>query len=406
MNNFDVILVSSFGQLDALSVELSRLGLNTLLIDVTEKLGAWPLEDREGPFGTFHREKPMGAWGETLSLGDLEVDCPEGFTIWTSQGPVHLRGPLSSHQLNQRGWKKPEDGVSLNADFQSHVLPWLSQSFQSTRFFQWNEHGAQKSRVPLSSPMSIRFPTRYGLEKNREWIQAQGVTFWKDVDILDCVVQGLDTITGLEVKGPVNGVIKANSLVWGLTSLETDHMSFRVREKIYGMEVKRPEWAWIRYRFQIGPDEETRTWPLHMTVMESMGIPWTHSDFFIVHRTVLDNQFDIWIRIPDSKRFHQNYLLNMKEEIIQKLKKRLSSLEIQPIHEPQEAMYTSKQIGPRPFCQYPSTMRLRDARQRTVFFDSPEVWEQYSYDVIVENQKYILDQIHVDWKKKKSEEKQ
>lgn len=405
MNNFDVILVSSFGQLDSLSVELSRLGLNTLLIDVTEKLGAWPLEDREGPFGTFHREKPMGAWGETLSLGDLEVDCPEGFTIWTTQGPVHLRGPLAAHQLSRRGWKKPEESIPAHPDFETHMLPWLSQSLQSTRFFQWNEVGIQKSRVPLSSPMTIRYPTRTGLEKRREWIQAQGVTYWKEVDILDCVIQGLDTVVGLEVKGPVNGVIKAQSLVWGLTSLETDHMSFRVREKIYNTDVRRPEWSWIRYRFQIGPGEETRNWPLHMVVMESAGIPWTHSDFFIVHRTVLNDQFDIWIRIPDSKRFHQNYLHNMREEIVAKLKKRLSSLQIQLVHEPQEALYTSKEIGPRPFCQYPSTMKLRGMRHSTMFFDGPEVWEQYAYDTMVENQKNILDQIHTDWKKKKSEEK-
>lgn len=403
MNNFDVILVSVFGQLDSLSVELARSGLNPLLIDVTERLGAWPLEDREGPFGTFYLEKPMGAWGETLSLGDLEVNCPEGFTIWTSQGPLHLRGPLAPHQLQKRGWKKPEENLPPHADFQTHVLPWMAQTLQSTRFFQWNESSPQKSRVPLSAPMSIRFPTRSGLEKKHEWIQAQGVTYWKDAEILDCVVQGLEAVVGLEVKGPINGVIKAQSLVWGLTSLETDHMSFRVREKIFGMDVRKPEWSWIRYRFQIGPDEETRNWPLHMTVMDSVGIPWTHSDFFIVHRTVLEDQFDVWIRIPDSKRFHQTYLQTMRDEIVAKMKKRLSSLELQLIHEPQEASYTSKELGPRSFSQYPQNMKLRDIRSRTLFFDGPEVWEQYSFDNMMDNQKKILDQIHLDWKKKKSE---
>lgn len=404
MNNFDVILVSSFGQLDPLSVELGRLGLNTLLIDVTEKLGAWPLEDREGPFGTFHLEKPIGAWGENLSQGDLEVEAPEGFTVWTQSGPVNLRGPLTSHQLQSRGWKRPEDNINFQEGFQPHVLSWLASSLQSTRFFQWSTRPVQKSRVPFSAPMSIRFPTRSCLEKRHEWIQSQGVTYWKDAEILDGVVQGIDSVVGLEVKGPIRGVIKTQSLVWGLTSLETDHMSFRVRDKIFGTDVRRPEWAWIRYRFQIGPDEETRNWPLCMAVMESEGSPWTHSDFFIVHRTVLDDQFDVWVRIPDSKRFHQNYLLSMKEELIQKFIKRLSSLRIRVIHEPQELVYTSRELGPRPLVQYSDKMKLRASRNKTLYYDGPEVWQQYSFDHMVNNQKDILDQILVDWRKKKSEE--
>ncbi|MFN8791259.1 MAG: hypothetical protein ACK5Y2_07375 [Bdellovibrionales bacterium] len=404
MNNFDVILVSSFGQLDALSVELGRLGLNVLLIDVTEKLGAWPLEDREGPFGVFHLEKTLGAWGELAAHGDLEVSCPDGFVIWTPEGPISLRGPLAAYQLQKRGWKRPEDRVQPQDAFSSAVLPWLARSLQSTRFFLWPESADQTSAVPLSAPMSIRFPTRASLDKRREWIESQGVTYWKDVEILDGVTQGLDSVVGLEVKGPLNGVIKTQALVWGLTSLETDHMSFRVREKVFGTDVRRPDWAWVRSRFQIGPAEETQDWPLHMALMGALGQPWTHSDFVILHRTVLQNQFDVWIRIPDSKRFHKNYLVQMQDEVSNLLKTRLPTLQIQAIHEPQEALYTSKELGPRPYSQFSDRMRLREVRNKTLYFDGPEVWEQYSFDHQVANQKKILDSILVDWRKKQSEE--
>lgn len=404
MNNFDVILVSSFGQLDALSVELGRLGLNTLLIDVTEKLGTWPLEDREGPFAEFYIEKPIGAWGETLLQGDLGVSCPDGFVLWTQRGPVSLRSPLAAHQLAARSWKAPESDLNTQDSFENLVLPWLSYSLHSTRFLEWSYHPIQKSRVPLAAPMSIRFPTRAGLEKRREWIKSQGVAYWGDVEILDGAVQGLDSVVGFEVKGPVNGVIKARSVVWGLTSLETDHISYRVREKIFGSDVRRPDWAWIRYRFQIGPKEETLNWPLYMAVVESLGAPLTHEDFFILHRTILDDQFDIWIRIPDAKRFHQNYLVSMKEMVIGRLQNRLPSLEIRLLHEPQEMTYTSKELGPRPFVQYPQNMRLRDFRRKTLFLDGPEVWEQYSSSHMVNNQKRIFDQILVEWRKAKSED--
>lgn len=402
MNSYDVILVSSFGQLDPLSAEFARLGLKTLHLDVTEKLGSWPLEDREGPFGTFRIEKPTASWGEILNHGDLEIDCEDGLVIWTDMGPVSLRGPLSAHQLKSRGWRTESQNLSSNQNFEELVLLWMARSLQNTRFQMWSPQKLEGRKVPISSPMSVRYPTRNGLDKRREWIKAQNVNYWNDVDVLDAVRHGLESISGLEVKGPVNGVVKAHSMIWGLTSLETDHMSFRVREKIFGTDVRRPIWAWVRFRFQITPQEDTAKWPQAMIMMQSSGVPWTHAEMMIIRRTVLTDQFDIWVRIPDSKRFHQSYIHSIQEEIVATLKSKLNTLLIRLVHEPQEASYTSKELGPRPFSQYGEEIKLRNFQAKNLYFDSPEVWEHFSIDDMILNQKKIFEHVMVEWRKRMS----
>jgi hypothetical protein len=315
-------------------------------------------------------------------------------------GPVSLRGPLSAHQLQARGWIKETQEDIGNRQFEELILPWMARSLQSTRFQMWSPQNLEGAKVPISSPMSVRYPSRTGLEKRREWIQAQGVTYWNNVEILDAIRHGMEGVSGLEVKGPVNGVIKAHTLVWGLTSLETDHMSFRVREKIFGNSVKRPIWAWVRFRFQITPLSDTRKWPQAMIIMQSTGVPWTHAELMIVHRTVLEDQFDVWVRIPDSKRFHQSYIQSIQEEIVEALKSKLNTLQIQLIHEPQEASYTSKELGPRPFSQYAEEVKSRNFQSKNLYFDSPEVWDHFSYEDMSRNQRKIFEHVMVEWRKR------
>ncbi len=400
MNHFDVILVSSFGQLEALACELGRSGLNTLIIDVTDRLGLWPLEDREGPFGEIFSDSVMGAWQEISSLGDLPVACEMGQVIWTSSmGPVALRGPLIQHQMKTRGWKNSQSPISQMNDFNSQWLAWLSRSFYDTRFHSWDPELLKTPKVEIENSLSIRFPTRSGLTARREWLKSQGVQVWVDADILDV----MDVYSGLEVRGPVSGVIKTQSLVWGLTSYETDHMSFRVREKIFGSEVNKPDWAWIRYRLSVDNPELTQGWPHHMLMIENPALPLTHSDLIVMQRTVLNNQFDAWIRIPDSKRFHQAYLQRMKDEIKNKIQTRLPKLKFEFIFEPQELSYTSKELGPRPSSQYNEKLRLRKTNHKNLFFDGPEVWPHFSNLSLFQNQKRILDQILIDWRKKQNQ---
>jgi len=407
MNHFDVILVSSFGQLEALACELGRSGLNTLLIDVTDKLGMWPLEDREGPFGEMTSDAVSGAWQEVATHGDLPVSCDMGLVIWTHDtGPVAMRSPLAEHQIARRGWKPSTTPLSQMTDFQSQWLAWLSKSFYSTRFMEWHPDHLKGSRISLENPMTVSFPSRSGLNARREWLKSQNVQVWSETDIIDLVQTGLDSLSGLEVRGAISGVIKTQSLVWGLTSFETDHMSFRVREKVFGLEINKPEWTWIRYRLQVENEETTQSWPHHMLLVENPALPLTHSEFIVIHRTVLKNQFDAWIRIPDSKRFHQVYLNRMKEDLRKKIQYKNYKIKFDFVFDPQEMNYTSKELGPRPTSQYSSSLKLKNYRQKNIYFDGPEVWDHFLSVSSYQNQKKILEQVLMEWQKSKTSQEQ
>jgi hypothetical protein len=407
MNHFDVILVSSFGQLEALAVEFGRKGLNTLLIDVTEKLGSWPLEDREGPFGRWPIEQSSGAWLEVESLGDLVQPLETGLVYWPKKrGPVALRGPLSVYHKKNLGWLSAAEINKLSHGLDSFArgwLSWLSQSLLGTRFRQWSPQILNNNCQDLEAIFGVHNPTRSGLMARREWVRSQNVQVWTETDILDAVKTQLETVSGLEVRGPVSGVIKTQSLVWGLTSLETDFLSFRVRDKLFGFEVNKPEWSWIRYRLQIEPIDLIQSWPNYFILIENENLPLTHTDMIVMQRTVLKNQWDAWIRIPDSKRFHQAYLNRMKLELVEKIKSRISGLEIQVVFEPQEMVYTSKEIGPRPVCQYTENLKKRSYKNKSLYFDGPEIWIDYTASEAKRNQKNIYEDILLQWKNRKNE---
>lgn len=404
MNHFDVILVSSFGQLEALACEFGRKGLNTLLIDVTEKLGTWPLEDREGPFGRWPLDHASGAWSEIESQGDLVQLLESGFVVWTKKsGPVSLRGPLGNYQRLQRGWKDFSHIKKSHADFQSSWLSWLSHSLLSTRFHEWSPQIVHQECQDLITQFGVHNPTRSGLISRREWVRSQNVQVWTDTDILDAVKTQMDSVSGLEVRGPISGVIKSQSLIWGLTSLETDFLSFRVRDKLFGFEVNKPDWCWIRYRLQIEPIQQTSSWPAHFAFVEHESLPLTHTDFIVMQRTALKHQWDAWIRIPESKRFHQAYLIRMKNDLVEKVKNRLSTLEVSVVFEPQEMIYTSKDIGPRPVVQYPEKLKKRPYRNKSLYFDGPEIWDEYTSQPVVKNQKKIFEDVLVHWRNRKNE---
>ncbi|MFN8846837.1 MAG: hypothetical protein ACK5V3_12355 [Bdellovibrionales bacterium] len=407
MNHFDVVLVSSFGQLEALAVEFGRKGLNTLLIDATEKLGSWPLEDREGPFGHWPQEPSSGAWLEVESLGDLVQTLDTGFVFWIKKkGPVALRGPLSAYHKNQLNWLSSTELHKRSfspESFKRGWLAWLSHSLLGTRFREWSPQILNQPHQDLEAVFGVNNPTRSGLMARREWVRSQNVQVWTDTDILDAVKSQMDVVTGLEVRGPVSGVIKTQSLVWGLTSLETDFLSFRVRDKLFGFEVNKPEWSWIRYRLQIEPVEMIQSWPPYLVLIEHENLPLTHTDMIALQRTVLKNQWDAWIKIPDSKRFHQAYLNRMKLELVEKVKARISGLDVQVVFEPQEMIYTSKEIGPRPVCQYPEGFKKRNYRSKSLYFDGPEIWKEFTASEAKHNQKLIYEDVLAQWRSLKNE---
>ncbi|MEN0057436.1 MAG: hypothetical protein AAGB31_01270, partial [Bdellovibrio sp.] len=107
-----VILISAFGRGHWLAAALAQEGIKTTLVDVSSKLGVWPAEDIEGPFGFFRNERISESQLERLYADDPYDEVPNGFSLWLKKGPLEMKGPLTKYKI---------DGLELS----SHVKEFL-----------------------------------------------------------------------------------------------------------------------------------------------------------------------------------------------------------------------------------------------------------------------------------------
>ncbi|RYZ83513.1 MAG: hypothetical protein EOP06_19855 [Proteobacteria bacterium] len=83
-----VLIVSAHGRGHWLAAELHREHIPVTVIDVSSKLGVWPPEDLEGPFGFLKSEELTPSQSERVFAEDAYISVDEGFTTWLPDGPL------------------------------------------------------------------------------------------------------------------------------------------------------------------------------------------------------------------------------------------------------------------------------------------------------------------------------
>ena len=97
----DITIVSAFGRAHWLASELAALGLKVTLIDVSDHLGRWAVEDKEGPFPLFRTERYSALQMQSLMVEGTLTQIDNGMAFLLPQGPLELKGPLSAFLLQQ-----------------------------------------------------------------------------------------------------------------------------------------------------------------------------------------------------------------------------------------------------------------------------------------------------------------
>ncbi len=412
--NFDVVIVSAFGRGHWLASEMARKGLQTALIDISDKLGRWAPEDWEGPFGFFKTERMKSTQVERLLEDDFPEAVTQGFTVWTQRGPIETKGPLTLLQLQNWGlrYELVQNPQLLwngrdNPPFSESWLARLTALWNSSVFQGHEEKPAFFPNASLMSSFFVRQATRPGFERSLGWCKYNGVHIFEKSDLRDVSFIDAKNIEGLEILSQVSGLVKASHVVWSLTGHETHYLSDSVFKKLYHNEnVIEPDWSWMRYRLRLSPSAERDVLPVHFLMVGDPHLPWSHENFCVVQRTFSPDDFDVWLRLPCLNRFSRPYLEEKGLALVKEFEKRMPSARAMLQEYPQEYHYTYHEMGPPRFPLLSQQQRASIARKpfANLHFDSSETWEQLDWCGQLTTQASIESELIQWWRQKQDRE--
>jgi hypothetical protein len=414
-----IILVSAFGRDHWLAAALAQEGIKTTLIDVSPQLGVWPVEDIEGPFGFYRNEKISESQLESLYSANPFEEVPNGFTLWLPEGPIEFKGPLTKFKIEKMSLIQSVKDVFFSS-FQDKSLKLLYKNISEFSFKKtWLLHFAHQfagttyvpsvraaevgQSLPLLSPFLVRrASSRAGLERSLEWLRSKGVDVIQPQQLMDVSFGNSRTVSGFEISGVKQGLFRLEQLVWALTSEETYFLSERLGKYFFPEGALESEWCWIRFRVGLSECFERESLPLHSVILGEIDSPWTHENLIVMQRTSLQNQFDMWMRIPTVQRFNKEYLTHRGERMQRHIKSKMPLSDPQILMFPQEYYYTYAQLGAPRFPVYSEKDQARRGKNhfKNVRLNSPEDWPLYSWNAIFERSEDIKSQLMKWWQEK------
>lgn len=413
-----IIIISAFGRGHWLAASLAQEGIKVTLVDISSKLGVWPKEDIEGPFGFFRNERISESQVDRLYSEDAFEEVAQGFSLWLTEGPMEFKGPLTKFKIENLALAPQVKDVLFssaqdkntkalyknlhNLDFAQNWLLHFSHQWASTTYMP-NARGADCGEsLPLLSSFFVRQATRVGFEKSLEWLRGKGVEVLQPHQIVDASFGAGKTVTGLEISGEKQGLFRMEQIVWMLTSEESYFLNERLGKYFFPEGPLESEWCWVRYRVGLKPCFERDRLPLHTVIVNDLNSPWTHENLLVLQRTSLADQFDAWLRIPTVQRFNKEYLQTRSLRMSSHLECRMALAECQILSYPQEYYYTYAQLGaPR----YPVFSEKQKNRRGQVAFsnlylDGPEEWPHYAWGASFARSESIQASITAWWREK------
>ena len=98
-------------------------------------------------------------------------------------------------------------------------------------------------------------------------------------------------------------------------------------------------WCWTRFRISMKDNYCTKHLPSFFVLLSNNEMSWTHENLCVVHRTVKENHYDVWLRIPTLHRFQSKYLLELKQKIVDLFDSRVPGAETKVADMPQDFLY-------------------------------------------------------------------
>ncbi len=408
----EFVLISAFGRGNWLAVELVEQGHKVSLVDVTEKMGHWSPEDWEGPFGVLTSKRLSFLQKERLVSDEIIIQQPGGITFWLKDRPLELMGPITKYQLDkQRVSLNSHDYISsydsLNQkqrenrqkeleedDFSHSWMAYFAHQWSAASMGEFNLGFISEKPLPLFSKFNIRQATRGGMQQSLDWCESKGVKVHRHASIED-IVSERKTVEGFEISGEKSGFLKGDEFIWCLSSEEAMRFKERIWKPLFPQGHVKPEWVWMRYRIRFIQGEEHLVLPNHTVMINNLFLPWTHENLCVLQKTVLDNEIDIWLRVPNTQRANSFYIKQLGQKILLQFRQRMQDADVEISDYPHEIKYNYDELGPSRFPVYDlkSLLALKRVRFMNLHYDGPECWERLDWEGMFEYQELILNDI-------------
>lgn len=389
---FDFVIVSTHGRGHWLASELAARKYKTALVDVSHFLGPWSAEDIEGPFGFFHVDQMLPSQVSRLIEEDYNDLIPEGFVIWTEQGPIEFGSPIVKHHLQKNRWlgdieKHIQNQSGSNEVDLARKQRLLDRPFSETWIAHFAHHFSCNVHLPnhlciseaqpvsLFAPYNIRRVSTRGFEQSFQWLEKRGVDVLTKAFLQDLWIERRQVL-GVEVKSAWSGVVRAKVIIWCLTSEETHFMNPQLSGDLYPYGSLEPQWSWIRYQLDLSKVEEFKVVPQKFVLLHKKNLPWTHENFMIVQKTTDASIADVWLKIPTQFRFQRSYLEGIGARAVDVFNQRFVTDKVAHKSYPIEHRVEASELGPSRFPVYSleAHRKLRRTRYKNLIFDGPEEW--------------------------------
>lgn len=307
---YDVILVSAFGRLEPLGIELAQRGMEVALLDVTKHFQSLDWRDINGPFPMV---TPSPAFPSHLDwlVARSSAELARGFSLWLRSGPLELRGPLGTFYSD----KNIEVGLLkdyLARRLQSPKPSAVFQKLYKDLTFQENwlihlSHALTQNRMTLHCRSALggqAFPLNQSvqlLRLNKESLgDLRGASINAGVDYFEQDgIQRLQTagkrIEALELNASLS--LKAHFFVWGLNQEESFHFDSGLFTQMFNKS--KPvlsDWVWRRLELKTEQDL-FQAMPECFLMIQNPDWSWTNENFVLFKKDSPGN-WDLWIRTP------------------------------------------------------------------------------------------------------------
>lgn len=391
---FDAVIVSIFGRADWLAAELSQRGMNICLIDISKQMGAWAPEDWEGPFGLFRNSDVWESQIHRYHQDHYIVQAEKGFCLWPANGPVEFKGPNYKFQkdksvvsvncdsylqdystLNELQKQKLLESIQ-NSSFEKDYIAYLSHQICA------NLYAENIAALSIGQPAAVysnyymRRSSRQSLKLSLASLQSNAVNVIEEPQVLDLSFSE-KKFSGIEISVQERSqFIQAENLVWCLSSYESSLLNKNILEKLFQSKVIQPSWSWVRYQMHFEKTHLLQALPIQFVNIDDIRIPWVLENLMYFNQREVPGQYDCWLRIPNQQRFQKEYLLDIKQKIIQVMSKKIPHNMISEVLMPPEHQYGFTELGA---CRFPvyagNELSLQNKlKLKTLIFAGPDTW--------------------------------